>query len=62
MASAAKFVDWFFEHKLLISGMGIMTDDTARSKNNPVHILHPLLFFFSNQVLLIAVTDDAECQ
>jgi hypothetical protein len=59
MASATEFIDRFFEHELLIRGVGIVTDDTPCARDNSVDIFHPYIFILRDQVLFVAVTFDA---
>jgi hypothetical protein len=60
MTAKAKFVDRFMEHEFLVAGMGVMTGDTTFPKQDTVDIGHPILF--ANQVLLVTVAGDTECQ
>ena len=62
VASAAKFIDRFFQHKQLVTGMRIVTDDTSRAKDNTVDIFPTLRFFLCNQTFHLTVTVDAELQ
>ena len=62
MTTVAEFVDRLFQHELLVSGMGVMTDDAAPSGNDPVNIGHTLLGFLSHEPCFITMTGQAKCQ
>ena len=54
MATGAEPVDRFVEHKEILCGMRVMTNDTTPAKDNSVNIGNR--FFFVEQVLFIIVT------
>jgi hypothetical protein len=58
MTADAEFIDRFAEHELVIAGMGIMTGHASLAFYNTMDIRQR--FLFSNQVLHVAVTGDAE--
>ena len=62
VTTAAEFVNRLFQHELLVSGMGVMTDDAAPSGNDPVNIGHTILGFPCHEPFFITMTGQAKCQ
>ena len=62
MTSTAEFVDRLFQHELLVSGMGVMTDDASPSGDDPVNIGHAIPGFLSYEPLFITMTGKAKGQ
>ena len=62
MASAAELVDRFFQHELLVSGMGVMADDATLSGDNPVNIGHTIRGFLGHETFLVTMAGQAKSQ
>ena len=62
MAAAAELVDRFFQHELLVSGLGVMADDATFPCDNPVNVGHTIHGFLGHEPFLVTMTGQAKTQ